>query len=371
MQARETCFASLWRENISKVKSNMEIEKVDLLIIFDPPNFHYLIGPGPYQTRTMYESSFGEYLVFESKRDLPFVFCNPFYHEFYLDRISWADEVHMRDDFVNFIRRLANQRKIQTSSEGPVALFELIRNSFRGSEVLHRPTVIEKARRIKTNLELQQIRNAAKIATEMMRSAVGATRVGVSEFDIAAEAEFVMRKKRADTFSFSTIASSGKNAGVMQEVLSSRKIRANDTVMIDLGAQKNCYNQEFTRTVEVRTSESLHRIVETVRESLMACIDAIRPGVPGFKIDHEARRVLAKAGLPDFNHPTGHGLGTSVWEYPTISRNSGDVIEEGMVLAVEPGAYLKGLCGVRLEENVVVTKKGCETLTKFPLINRK
>ncbi|MDH2902029.1 MAG: Xaa-Pro peptidase family protein [archaeon] len=364
-------LSALWKENISKVRSKMEDDKVDLLIVCDPPNFHYLIGPGPYQTRTMYESSFGEYLVLKREEELPHVFCNPFYYDFYLERVKWIEAVHYRDEFSNFIAKLETSiMKVQTSREGPVQLFELIKNSFRSGEISSEPTVLEQSRKIKSKLEIKQIRAAAEIARKMMQSAVNTTRVGVREFDIAAEAEFTMRKNGADTFSFSTIASSGENGGVMQEILSNRSIRKDDVVMIDLGATKNCYNEEFTRTVEVKTSSRLRKTVQDVKESLEACLREIYPGAACSAPDLAARKIISNAGLPDFNHPTGHGLGTSVWESPWISRDSKDTIEEGMVLAVEPGTYLKGLGGIRLEENLLVTKRGCEILTKFPLINR-
>ncbi len=353
------------RENIKKIHEWMENDKIDLVFLCDPPNIRYAIGIGPYMTRTMFESAFSEYVLFSKDDELPAILVN-FYQAFYRERVRWVSHIGSMDELESYLRGLSRVKRVVTSTETPNYIIERMKGVLSDATITADASDLEKIRSIKSDHEIANISDAAEIAMAMMQKARAACREGARECDVAAEAEHEMRKLGADTFAFSTIVSSGFNLGVMQEIATEKRIQSGETVMVDLGATRNSYNAEFTRTFAIGSiSNELRTFYRVVHEALLCSIDKIQPGQTCHIVDKTARDIVKRSGH-DYAHFTGHGIGTSVWEYPTVATNSVATLEPNMVIALEPAIYKPGVGGVRLEHNLVVTKNHPKILTPFP-----
>jgi Xaa-Pro aminopeptidase len=193
-------------------------------------------------------------------------------------------------------------------------------------------------------------------------------RPGIAEREIALALEFAMRRLGGDEKSFDLIVASGQRGALPHGAASDRLLRAGELVTIDFGLRLHGYCSDETVTLTLgEIDKELERVYDTVYQAQQQALAAIRPGVPLKEIDAVARNVITEAGYgPFFGHGLGHGVGLEVHEYPTLSPRSVDTAQVGMVFTVEPGIYLPGKGGVRLEDMVVVTPDGCRKLTRIP-----
>ena len=231
---------------------------------------------------------------------------------------------------------------------------------------------VEAGRVIKDAEEVERLRRAAAGLTPVAEAAMAAVRPGVAEREVAAVIEAALRSAGYERPAFDTIVASGPNAALPHYRAGERKLSVGDLVVLDFGGVLDGYCSDLTRTVSVGSpSSDAVRVHAAVLAAQRAAIDAVRPGVLASLIDAAARQVLDARGLGEaFGHGTGHGLGLDVHEDPRVARATPDSssvpLEAGMVLTVEPGAYLAGWGGVRIEDDVLVTATGCETLTSVP-----
>jgi Xaa-Pro aminopeptidase len=243
--------------------------------------------------------------------------------------------------------------------------------SARQLSIRFRPTdgIVERARMVKDRTEVAALREAARRLTPVAQAAFTAVRPGVSERTIAARIESALRDAGYERPAFDTIVASGPNAALPHYRAGNRLLAAGDLVVLDFGGVLDGYCSDLTRTVAVAPpSAETQRVFAAVREAQQAAIDAVRPGIATTEVDRAARRVLEAHGLGEaFGHGTGHGLGLDVHEEPRVTRPRADVapvsLEPGMVFTIEPGAYLPGWGGVRIEDDVLVTEHGCDVLT--------
>jgi len=246
--------------------------------------------------------------------------------------------------------------------------------SSRGLAITFRATdrMVEQARMVKDAGELAVLREAARRLSTVADMTFRAVRAGVTERAVAATLEAAMREAGYERLAFDTIVASGPNAARPHYRAGDRILARGDLVVLDFGGVLDGYCCDLTRTVSVGppSAEAL-RVHGAVHEAQQAAIATICPGVAASAVDAAARTVLERHGLGEaFGHGTGHGLGLDVHEEPRISRPRPDVpvvpLEPGMVFTVEPGAYLPGWGGVRIEDDVLVTDTGCEVLTAVP-----
>lgn len=184
------------------------------------------------------------------------------------------------------------------------------------------------------------------------------------EYEVAAETNYAMMRRGAEMQSFPTIVSSGKRSAYCHGWPGDRVLRQGDQVIVDLGPMKQGYAADETRAFLLGRDGKKERMLAAVDRAVEAALDSIRPGVSCRDLDAISRRVLREEGFPDYPHSLDHPL--SGFLVPVLSKRSDHVLREGMVFTVEPGIYLHGYGGVRLEENVVVTEYGYEPLTKSP-----
>lgn len=244
----------------------------------------------------------------------------------------------------------------------------------RGAAITLRSTerVIEQFRVIKDDVEVMVIRLAAARLTDVAATAFDAVRTGIAERDVAAAIETALRQAGYERPAFDTIVASGPNAAHPHYRAGLRTLHTGDLVVLDFGGVLDGYCSDLTRTVSVgQPSPEAARLHAAVRDAQAAAIDAVRPGRATTEVDAAARQVLVAHGLGEaFGHGTGHGLGLDVHEEPRVSKPRSDVppvrLEPGMVFTIEPGAYLPGFGGVRIEDDILVTETGCEVLTSVP-----
>ena len=224
--------------------------------------------------------------------------------------------------------------------------------------------VLRPVREVKTARELDLLISSANTADMAMKSALEACRHGATEADVAASAVDGFRAAGVDSVSF-TIIASGPNGAFPHHHTGNRKLVTGDAVVIDLGAKLAHYSSDLTRMAYLGEPSARYREVHAVVERACAvAIDAVRPGVTCGDIDSAARITIAEAGFGDyFVHRTGHGMGLSMHEPPWIVLGSEEIVAEGMVFSIEPGIYLPGEFGIRLEDIVRVTMTGCEVLS--------
>lgn len=230
--------------------------------------------------------------------------------------------------------------------------------------------MVEKLRAVKDADEVATLREAARLLATVAAEVPGLVQAGRSELDIAGDIEQLLRGAGFERPAFETIVASGPNSALPHARPGRRMLAPGDGVVLDFGGVYDGYCVDLTRTVELgRGVPEFRRIFDAVAEAQQAAIDCVRPGVLASHVDKTARDVLARHGLLEaFGHGTGHGLGLEVHEEPRIGRVAGghpDVpLEPGMVFTVEPGAYVEGFAGVRIEDDVLVTEDGCEILTR-------
>ena len=227
------------------------------------------------------------------------------------------------------------------------------------------PPLVERARMVKDAAEILRIRRAVELGATLFRIARKKIRPGVSEVEVAAAMEYQARCAGAEGMSFPTILASGPRSAIVHGRASVARIPRLGFVVCDFGVILAGYCSDRTRTVHVgRPSGEARRLYEAVLEAQCAAISAVRPGAAAADVDEAARRVLRKRKLDRyFTHSTGHGLGLEIHEAPRLAEGQTQKLEPGMVITIEPGAYVPGKWGVRIEDVVVVTSSGCEVLT--------
>jgi Xaa-Pro aminopeptidase len=228
--------------------------------------------------------------------------------------------------------------------------------------------IIEERRMLKSPAEIAKIRQSVQINSGAYARVLKRIRPGVRELDVAAEIEFQMKMLGAENPSFDTIVAAGPHSALPHAHPTSYQLAANELLLIDMGASLEGYCSDMTRVVHLgKPPKRIREMYQAVLEAQLAGIDAVRPGTTAGKVDAAARNVLKKYKLDKvFVHSTGHGLGLEIHEPPRLGKKDPTLLQAGMAITVEPGAYVEGLAGIRIEDTVLVTENGCEVLTPSP-----
>lgn len=223
----------------------------------------------------------------------------------------------------------------------------------------------ETLRMVKSDGEIELIRESGVLNSQAFADALFHFERGMTETELAAEIEYRMRRGGAEKAAFDTIVAFQSNSALPHAHPGSAKIDGTGLLLIDMGTLRGGYASDMTRMVHLgRPSTRARELYRAVLEAQLAAVDRIRPGVTTGSVDAAARRVLRAHGLDKaFVHSTGHGLGLEIHELPRIGKTDKTRLEPGMTITVEPGAYLEGFGGVRIEDTVLVTARGCEVLT--------
>jgi len=264
----------------------------------------------------------------------------------------------------SFFRRYKNKR-IGFDNGISVARLEKLKKS-KGVKFESCSNFVEDLRLIKDRNEIKKIKTACKISQKAIEHSEKKFKAGITEKELADELEYFLRKSGAEKSAFEIIVASGKNAADPHHKTKNKKIQKNDIVIIDLGCVCEGYNSDLTRTFFLgRINKVAKKIFEIVKEAQKKAFNVIKAGVSCKEIDFAARNFINKNGFGKyFIHGTGHGVGIDIHEEPTVSAKTEAILKAGMVVTVEPGIYIPNKFGVRMEDTVLVTKNGCEVLTK-------
>ncbi len=331
--------------------------KIDALLISWLPNVRYVTG---------FTGSNGMVLVTPDSTTL---FTDPRY-TIQASEESSARVAIAKGPLLRAVTQAIRRRRLKRIG------FEKSRLSFESWQALKdalplgaglKPTanVVENRRMIKSGEEIALIRTSVQTNSEAFESAVKRIRPGMTELDLAAELDYQMRRRGAEQPAFETIVACGVRTALPHARPTKQAFRDRELVLIDMGATQNGYASDMTRMVFLGEPESKTRkMYEAVLQAQLAAIAAVRHGVAAGSVDRAARRSLQASGLEkEFVHSTGHGLGLEIHEAPRLGKKEKMLLAEGMAVTIEPGAYVKGLGGVRIEDTVLVTGKGCEVLT--------
>jgi Xaa-Pro aminopeptidase len=247
------------------------------------------------------------------------------------------------------------------SVAGRGQLARRLRSAFRLRETRG---LVEKSRMVKDADEIALLRAAAVVGASLFDRALEVIRPGVRENEVAAEMEYAARRVGAEEMSFPTIVAAGKRSALPHGRASKAAIPSRGFVVCDFGVILTGYCSDRTRTVHVgNPTGKARRTYEAVREAQASAIQSVRAGVSVSEVDEAARNILKKKNLAThFTHSTGHGVGLEIHEAPRIAAGQTDILQAGMVITIEPGVYIAGSGGVRIEDMVVVTERGCEVL---------
>jgi Xaa-Pro aminopeptidase len=339
--------------------SGLAQHKADALLVSFLPNVRYLTG---------YTGSNGMLLLSASGQAT--FFTDPRY------RIAAASEVScpikvstgpMLPDVVSLIGRKKIRRLGFEKARVGYEQYEFLKSRLPvRTALVALGGLIENRRMLKSHSEIAFIRRSVMVNSKAFESALRVIRPGkTTEADLAGEIDYRMRKLGAEKPAFETIVAGGARSALPHAQPSSKILGSNELLLIDMGATLAGYASDMTRVVFLgRPGSRIKRIYEAVLEAQLAAIAAVRPGVTAAHVDGQARQSLKRRGLDKaFVHSTGHGLGLEIHEPPRLGKKDKTRLQEGMAITIEPGAYLEGFGGVRIEDTVVVTKNGCEILT--------
>lgn len=256
---------------------------------------------------------------------------------------------------------------LAVESSIPYGRFRFVSEQFTGA-VRVTDHLVEQLRQVKEPEEIERIAQAATIADEAFQHMLGYIRPGITEAEIALELEFTMRRNGSDGMPFSPIVASGPNGAHPHAMPGPRRVETGDLIVLDFGARVGGYCSDMTRTIAVGiVSDEQRRLYDAVLAANEAGLAAVKAGARCADVDRAGRDVLEARGLGDvFTHGIGHGVGLDIHELPTLSRTSTHSLRSQACVTVEPGVYIEGFAGVRIEDLVVVEDGGYRCLTNSP-----
>jgi len=338
---------------LKKIQEGLALKKLDGLILFNPSNIFYLTG---------FRADNG--ILFVTRKSMTLAIRELDYPAACLNACCKLKKMDPFND-EKFLKKYRHIKKIGVERDILYEKYKKISSVFGGS-ISFCDEILSNQRAVKSADEIKKIRAACSLAKRTMDFGMSIARPGITEKELAAEIVCFMRKNGADREAFDTIAAFGSHTACPHHTPTDRKLKQDDIVYIDLGCAYEGYSSDLTRTFFLdRIKKYGIKVHNIVKDAYQRAINAIKPGVVCKDVDSAARDFIAKKGFSkNFIHSTGHGVGIDIHEGPNVSPKSVTVLKENMVLTVEPGIYIPGRFGVRIEDTVLVTKKGCEVLTK-------
>jgi Xaa-Pro aminopeptidase len=266
-------------------------------------------------------------------------------------------------EVAKIVDRFKSARILGIENTTSLMLFDTIRKNIK-PKLKKTPSFVRKVRAIKEPGEIAILRKANNIADRALAQALKRIRVGIPEAELAGIIELEMRKLGA-LAAFETIVCFGANASRPHHSPGKRKLRKNDTILIDFGANYKGYNSDKTRCFAVgKTRPEFKRAYNAVALSQKAAIELITDGVRCRDVDATARKIIEESGFPVFGHGLGHGIGLEAHEQPALYQKSKGKLKAGQVITIEPGIYIPGQFGVRIEDDILVTKAGSQIISR-------
>lgn len=298
----------------------------------------------------------------------PKLFCSQIQNESpFQDVRTWLDVDGPERALAAGLRDIQWSSKRVIVDDGmPVSAFFMLQRMLPDVEFLSGGDLLSDSRLRKMPDEIELMQHAARIADDVLAAVLDRGIVGLTELQVAATLKSEMLLRGADGISFEPIVAAGPNGAIGHHRPNGRTITNGDVVILDFGCQKEGYCSDMTRTVVCSTcTRDIENVYETVRNAQEATVRAVKPGVEAQEIDRIANDLVLRSGMGEW-HRTGHGIGLDVHEPPYIVKGNESRLETGMTFSVEPGIYLLGHFGVRIEDVVVVTERKAESMSMFP-----
>lgn len=269
----------------------------------------------------------------------------------------------MAEAVAKLVKKLKSVQAVTVEKSASLAAFDALKKSVK-ARLKTAANIIESLRAGKDDSETAAIRAAARIAGQALRQSLRYIKPGITENELAGALDFQIRKSGGAN-SFETIVAFGANASRPHYQPGKRKLKKNDTILIDFGVRYKNYCCDLTRCFAVgRPTAFYKKACKAVQEAQAAAIKMVKAGVEIRQVDAAAREVIERCNLPVYSHGTGHGLGLEVHEEPVVSTDSKGRLRAGMVFTIEPGVYIPGKLGVRVEDDILVSESGYEILSR-------
>lgn len=341
---------------LMKLREQMQKRELDSLLVTNPYNLRFITG---------FTGTAGLALI--TPNDAWFI-TDFRYTEQAGEQVKEFKVVQAQKGLIDEVARIAHEAAVERLAfEQDYMTFATYSQYLEKLSATLEPVsgLIEKLRMVKSPEELEVLKAAAKIADDAFEHICSYIKAGMTELEVSNELEFFMRSQGATSSSFDIIVASGLRSALPHGVASDKKIESGDLITLDFGALYNGYVSDITRTVAVgEPSDKLKEIYHVVLESQVLALEKIKPGMTGIEADAIARDYIKSKGYGEaFGHSTGHGIGLEVHEGPGLSFRSETILEPGMAVTVEPGIYLPGIGGVRIEDDILITETGNERLT--------
>jgi Xaa-Pro aminopeptidase len=342
---------------VQKLRQGLREQGVDAILVTRPENQRYLSG---------FTGGDGALVITQSDTLLLTDFR---YYEQVAEEAPDFQLVKVEGKVSQVLKQLFKKHEVQTlafeSTHVPFAQYQEWKRSTRGVKWVPTRDAVESLRMIKDDDELAKMRKVIAIADAACDHIRGFVKPGMTEKQVAWELEFYMRTHGAEELAFPLIVGSGPNGAKPHAVLQERPIQKGEAIVLDLGARVDGYNSDLTRTICLgKPDKKLQEIYNTVLRAQLAAEAGAKPGMEGQEVDALARQVIRDAGHAEhFGHSLGHGVGLAVHEGPGAGLTATVPFELGMLCTIEPGVYLPGWGGVRIEDIVLFTANGVEVLT--------
>lgn len=346
-------------ERVNKLQAQLEENEIDALLVTKRENIRYLSG---------FTGSSGVIVITSNSAS----FITDFrYTEQANDQVKGYDIIELDTSLIKSVADVVSRESIKRLGIEQDAMTVGQYRTYEKEvdvQLIETSGIVEKLRLIKDESEIKIMKEAAAIADAAYTHIQTFIRPGRTEREVANELEMFMRSKGADSSSFDIIVASGLRSALPHGVASDKVIQTGELVTLDFGAYYKGYCSDITRTLAIGPiSDELRQIYDTVLRAQLAGVEGIRAGITGIEADALTRDIIKEAGYGEyFGHSTGHGLGMEVHEAPGLSFRSDTVLEPGMVVTIEPGIYINGVGGCRIEDDVVITEDGCYLLTQSP-----
>jgi Xaa-Pro aminopeptidase len=349
-----------YKERIRSLRAGLEQKKCDAFITSYMPHLRYLTG---------YSGSNGLCIVTHTK---VFFLTDFRYKEQIRNEISCSRSFITSGDLIEKAAEeelLRKCRRVGVEKEYlSLAQFSELRKHFTTARFVPTSDLVESLASLKSEVEISLITKAVAITDTVFEEIMKVTKAGISELDVSAEISYLHKKHGAEKDSFEPIVVSGPRSSLPHGRPSSKKIREGELVTLDFGCFYDGYCSDLTRTIAVgKPSGEAQKVYGIVLNAQLKAIDFAQSGVEAKNLDHVARSFIHANGYGKyFGHGLGHGIGLQIHEFPRVSSRSTHTLRAGNVITVEPGIYLPGKFGVRIEDDIVVRKGRCRVLTKAP-----
>ncbi|RKD33807.1 M24 family metallopeptidase [Thermohalobacter berrensis] len=348
------------RKRLEKIIKNMEKYNIPQMIITSSDSIFYLLGewihPGE-RMLALYINTDGNVRLFINE-------LFPITKDLGIDICIHKDT----DDPIEQLAKIIDKNKVVgIDKEWPSHFLISLLKEKEGLKVENGSIVVDEARMIKDEKEIELMKKASAINDKAMEEIIEFIKGGCSEIEATKKLSTIYSKYGSHSFAFNPIICYGENAADPHYIPNETELQKNNCIIIDIGCIKNGYASDMTRSLFYgQPDDEYRKIYDLVYKANLEAIESVKPGVKFSDIDRAARKVIEDGGYGEyFIHRTGHNIGINVHEYPDVSSSNDMEIIEGMVFSIEPGIYLQGKYGVRIEDLVVVTKDGCEVLNKF------